>query len=249
MWDWGHIKPEGVRSAMTNAQLEAAWNWRRTDAHARVLPLYRVAAHLAMGPLDEVEKYTLYMRSSRLKRVQVVAIDIDAHHGEGDALALSEYFLALLPTYREPSTNDKGIHHLVMLDRGEVPPRLFNRFVAIFARALSALAKENNFDALVEVKGRCTVDTEMPDGSRALVRGDRGTLIKTPRLRHGQASMDELDFAPRYTLTDLFTVVALAPEHAGLVTAWQNLEIRLGDEPPILHSQKSQAARAGTLHQ
>jgi hypothetical protein len=146
----------------------------------------------------------LYLTSSRSSGFALIRLDIDAHHGQTDALDAADWITATFfpEAYHEPSQRGHGIYLVVQIERCR--RCRFNDLLIRLNACLSALMVENGFQSTLEIQGGFTIFGEGADGS-AVVKS-RGKLAAMPRLPNRESDLHRLKGAPIFTLKSIFDV-------------------------------------------
>lgn len=165
--------------------LNAGKDWRE---RLRKLSLREVALMRRGGQ-------KLYLKPARTAAAKAITVrfDADAHHGETDATDLIHFIrekLGLGVTYQEHS--ERGHSGYLTLD---IPlstnPISGNQYfekrertnlrIRLVEASLKLLTAHEGFAAGIEVKGSYTAPAILDDGTRKLLPGCRGSMVKLPR--------------------------------------------------------------------
>lgn len=122
-----------------------------------------------------------YYVSSQLKRGALIGFDLDTHNGQTDQDEAAQLLTELVPklTYFESSTNNRGLHGYLFIDKGGIGNaydlRIRNACLTL-GRHLGSLLNVVGIQTTLEIKGYPA--TYQPNGVFI-----RGPMIKIPMLR------------------------------------------------------------------
>lgn len=152
---------------------------------------------------------TFYYRNNRSSGLVLLKIDIDAHEGQTDVLAVAEtieqfYFPSC---YHEPSTGGLGRHLYVVIAFNEyVPRRRVNQWLTCMGIALRELMAAQGYQAKVDPRTCRTFSEWGKNADGARVANKMGQFSKIPRPRTLD-QMDEIESSPWYLPSAVNTVI------------------------------------------
>ena len=137
----------------------------------------------------------------------LIAIDIDAKAGcsitPEDAEETAKFIAKSIHrgAYYEKSTNGRGVHVFIVVDRGHFGLRKFRLFLKDLETSIRVLVSETGLRANIDrICGTPTIITTEPQPNGGVYRyikdGDRGVCVKLPSLPDGFESLKRLQKAP-----------------------------------------------------
>lgn len=174
---YGEMTEDGIRPSVTKKSFAGFWNhgWQLPK-----LPNYKIQEHF-------IGKRTIYYfgNGKKAAKYTLLMIDIDVLKSKGlgspeGARRFANYLKSIWPNlYFEPSTNGKGIHCYMVLEKRGALVEEVNFAIRRLEAWLRAEAKKNDADIeLVEVKGNC-MEIDFEDGFIKTVK--YGCFAKLPR--------------------------------------------------------------------
>jgi hypothetical protein len=198
--DWGYTGFDGTRYALTDGQLADRRSGRWPGFKPQEIGSSLIGSHLR-------ENDTLHYTSARGSGYALLCLDIDAHHGQDDALDAIELLAAKFRgLYFEFSTHYRGFHGYLRVYVGPRRREWFNGLARRFEHAARAYLWEHNIASTIEIKGTFTTYVDLAT-DRVVKR--RGALAKLPRPRR-------VDAARRLVTSPTFSVAELE----GFINEW-----------------------------
>ena len=195
-YDYGHDLDGFPRRAYKKETLLALYKGQLI--RLRKITKKQIFEHVA-------RQHNYYYTSDSRSPYAMIGFDQDAHHGEPDILDAVQFAMELMcpEVYLEVSTNNRGYHWYVFLDKEGRDNQANVRLRKVCKRleaALRDILENNKFEAKnIEVKGYCSCWTD-----KGYIHAP---LIKLPRLAGGMADLEKLGNGQMMTVSALEKIV------------------------------------------
>jgi hypothetical protein len=191
--DWGVkcINDKSPRPSTTNEAYNNFFLSQGTRSWPRKFTQTHIEEHLN-------GEAVYYFRGRASQGKCLVMLDIDAHkqeESEQDAEKCAQFVKKkfLKNAYIEPSTNGRGRHVYIVVDKKACSPKFIKEQLKYLARAIRAFSETKKWNVTVDkFCGTPTHFTRDKRGTVSIETSDRGILGKLPTLPRGEESIDEL---------------------------------------------------------
>jgi len=172
---YGEKRPQGIRPNISKRNII-----KNNKILARRIPNNKILDHI------NNDKTLYYYGNGKSKdKHTLVMIDIDVHKKQNlgstkGAIEFAKYLADFFPNlYYEKSTNEKGIHAYIILEKENISSNIVNKTLKKFENWLKNEAEKIKADIeIVEIKGLCP---EILYKNGKIINIKYGTLAKIPR--------------------------------------------------------------------